>query len=116
MVTSFFYWFPRIEPGGFLVIEDIQPINDANRFRTDFMPQIMADLHFCGDPKQPRDEACFPQLYQLLQSIHCEMHICIFERNQQPAIPDLSLELSSPPPNALDMTQCYSFANKFGKV
>jgi hypothetical protein len=80
------------------------------------MPQIMADLHFCGDPKQPRDEACFPQLYPLLQSIHCEMHICIFERNQQPAIPDLSLELSSPPRNALDMTQCYSFANKFGKV
>jgi hypothetical protein len=114
MVQSVFFWFPRIEPGGMLIVEDIQPIHEANRFRTQFLPQIMADLHFCGDPKQPRDEACFPQLYPLLHSIHCEMHICVLERNQAPAIPDLSLELSRPPPNALDMSQCYSFAHSFG--
>jgi hypothetical protein len=116
MAQSFFFWFPRIEPGGFLVIEDIQPIQDANRFRTDFLPQIMSDLHFCGDPKESKDEACFPTLHPLLHSIHCEMHICIFERNQKPAIPDFSLELSKSPPNALDLNKCYSFAHKFGRT
>jgi hypothetical protein len=114
MVQSVFFWFPRIEPGGLLVIEDIQPIHEANLFRTQFLPQIMADLHFCGDPKETKDEACFPQLYPLLQSIHCEMHICVFERNQEPAIKDISIEASKSPPNALDLTQCYSFANPFG--
>lgn len=115
MVYTFFFWFPRIEPGGILVIEDVQPISEANLFRTQFLPQIMADLHFCGDPKQQKDQACFPQLYPFLQSIHCEMHICVFERNDKEAAPNLSVEDSKPPPNALDMSQCYSFANVFGK-
>jgi hypothetical protein len=114
MVQSVFFWFPRIEPGGLLVVEDIQPIYEANLFRTQFLPQIMADLHFCGDPQQEKDEACFPQLYPLLQSIHCEMHICIFERNQVPAIPDLSMEDSTVPSNALDLTKCYTFSHPFG--
>lgn len=114
MVQSVFFWFPRIEPGGLLVIEDIQPIHEANLFRTQFLPQMMADLHFCGDPKEQKDEPCFPQLYPLLQSIHCEMHICIFERNQEPAVPGMSVEASAIPPNALDLTKCYSFANSFG--
>lgn len=114
MVYSFFFWFPRIEPGGILIIEDVQPIDEANLFRTQFLPQLMADLHFCGDPGQKKDEACFPQLYPLLQSIHCEMHICVFERNNSPAQPNLSIESSKPPPNALDMNQCYTFSNVFG--
>jgi hypothetical protein len=114
MVHTFFFWFPRIEPGGMLIVEDIQPIQEANLFRTQFLPQIMADLHFCGDPKQKKDHACFPNIYPLLQSIHCEMHICVFERNQEPAIPNLPLDKSIPPPNALDMSKCYSFANAFG--
>ncbi|KAG7372513.1 hypothetical protein IV203_018656 [Nitzschia inconspicua] len=109
MATSVFFWFPRIEPGGFMVIEDIQPIADANLFRTQFMPQIMSDLHFCGDPEF-QDQACFPTLYPLLQSIHCEMHICVLERNEKSANYSLSLELSKPPPNALDLQKCYSFA------
>jgi hypothetical protein len=114
MVQSVFFWFPRIEPGGLLIVEDIQPIHEANKFRTQFLPQIMSDLHFCGDPAQEKDMACFPQLYPLLQSIHCEMHICVFERNQVPAIPNLSLEQSMAPSNALDMSQCYSLAKAFG--
>lgn len=114
MVQTVFFWFPRIEPGGMLIVEDIQPIEEANLFRTQFLPQIMSDLHFCGDPKQKPDEACFPQLYPLLQSIHCEMHICVFERNQVPAIPDLSIEESSVPSNALDMSKCYTFSHPFG--
>ena len=114
MIYSVFFWFPRIEPGGILIIEDVQPIDEANLFRTQFLPQLMADLHFCGDPKQQKDEACFPQLYPLLQSIHCEMHICVLERNDKPAVPYLSIEDSKPPPNALDMSQCYTFANVFG--
>jgi len=114
MIYSIFFWFPRIEPGGILIIEDTQPIDEANLLRTQFLPQIMADLHFCGDPNQHKDEPCFPQLYPLLQSIHCEMHICVLERNERPAIPYLSIEESKPPPNALNMTQCYTFANVFG--
>ena len=96
MIYSIFFWFPRIEPGGILIIEDIQPIEEANLFRTQFLPQIMADLHFCGDPNEHKDQACFPQLYPLLQSIHCEMHICVFERNEEPAVPLLSIEKSKP--------------------
>ena len=97
-----------------LIVEDIQPINEANRFRTQFLPQIMSDLHFCGDPAQEKDMACFPQLYPYLQSIHCEMHICVFERNDKPADPALSLEESTTPSSALDMSQCYSLAHAFG--
>ena len=78
MAQSVFFWFPRIEPGGLMVVEDIQPIDEANLFRTQFLPQIMSDLHFCGDPEQPPDNPCFPTLQPLLQSIHFEMHIWIF--------------------------------------
>jgi hypothetical protein len=114
MVQTMFFWFPRIEPGGMLIVEDIQPISLANRFRTQFLPQIMSDLHFCGDRNEPHDELCFPTLFPYLQSIHCEMHICVFERNQKPADHNLSLEASKAPPNALDLTKCYTFANGFG--
>ena len=88
-------------------MEDIQPIDEANAFRTQFLPQIMKDLHFCGDPSEKSDELCFPSLFPLLASIHCEMHICIFERNDHPAR-ELSLEESSLPNNALDLKQCKS--------
>ena len=46
MVQTVFFWFPRIAPRGLLVVEDIQPIQEANAFRTQFLPQIMKDLHF----------------------------------------------------------------------
>ena len=107
MAQTVFFWFPRIEPRGLLIVEDIQPIGEANAFRTQFLPQIMKDLHYCGDPKQESDELCFPTLFPLLASIHCEMHICIFERNDHPAI-EPSLENSTIPANALDLTQCKS--------
>lgn len=110
MVQTVMFWFPRIEPRGLLIVEDIQPIYEANAFRTQFLPQIMKDLHFCGDPKQEADELCFPTLFPLLASIHCEMHICIFERNDHPA-KELSLEDSKVPNNALDLTQCKSMLN-----
>ena len=41
MAQSVFFWFPKIEPRGMLIVEDIQPISDANAFRTQFLPQIM---------------------------------------------------------------------------
>lgn len=104
MAQTFFYWFPRIEPGGLLIIEDIQPIQEANKFRTQFLPQIMADLHFCGDPTFPED-ACFPTLQPLLAGIHCEMHICVFKRNNKPAV-ELSLDESTLPAGALDKSTC----------
>lgn len=109
MVQSVLFWFPRIEPGGIMIVEDIQPIGIANKFRTQFLPQIMADLHFCGDPKEGKDPSpCFPLLQKMLQSIHCEMHICVFERNQAPSIPDLPLANSTLPDNALDASKCAS--------
>jgi hypothetical protein len=106
MAASMFFWFPRIQPRGLFIMEDIQPISDADKFLTQFLPQIMADLHFCGDPKWP-DEPCFPTLQPLLASIHCEMHICIFERNDEPAI-ELDLVRSKMPENALNLTKCKS--------
>lgn len=110
MAQTVFFWFPKIEPRGLLIVEDIQPISEANAFRTQFLPQIMKDLHFCGDPQQQPDELCFPTLFPLLASIHCEMHICIFERNDH-AAKELSLEKSQLPKNALDLKQCKSMLN-----
>mmetsp|Transcript_5096 Transcript_5096/g.7090 ORF Transcript_5096/g.7090 Transcript_5096/m.7090 type:complete len:396 (+) Transcript_5096:67-1254(+) len=107
MAQSVFFWFPKIEPRGILIVEDIQPISEANAFRTQFLPQLMKDLHYCGDPKQSPDDLCFPTLFPLLASIHCEMHICIFERNDTPS-KELSLAESTMPPNALDMSKCKS--------
>ena len=107
MAQTVFFWFPRIEPRGLLIVEDVQPIAEANAFRTQFLPQIMKDLHFCGDTQQMPDSLCFPTLFPLLASIHCEMHICIFERNDHPAR-EPSLEESTLPKNALDLKQCES--------
>lgn len=109
MATSVFFWFPRIEPGGLMIVEDIQPIEEANKFRTQFLPQIMADMHYCGDASQKLpDDPCFPTLMPLLQSIHCEMHLCIFERNGVQAS-ELDLDKSKMPMNALDFNKCSVF-------
>lgn len=110
MAQSVFFWFPRIAPRGLMIVEDIQPITEANAFRTQFLPQIMKDLHFCGDPAQKDDQLCFPSLFPLLASVHCEMHICIFERNDQPAT-EPSAAASTLPRNALDLKQCESMLN-----
>lgn len=107
MAQSVMFWFPRIQPRGLMIVEDIQPINLADKFRTQFLPQIMADLHFCGDPKW-LDQPCFPTLQPLLASIHCEMNICVFERNDQPAV-NLPVAQSGLPANALDLKKCKSF-------
>jgi hypothetical protein len=108
MAQTVMFWLPQIEPGGVLFVEDIQPTGVANPFATQFLPQVMKDLHYCGNKDKPtEDEACFPTLLGMIQSIHCEMHICVFERNQAPA-KELSVEESSLPANALDMTKCKS--------
>ena len=104
MAKSLFFWFPRIEPGGILVVEDVQPIQEANKFRTDVLPQVMKDLHYCGDPTF-LDKVCFPTIQPLLHSVHCELHICVFERNQEPAIEPSQAE-SIPPPHALRAADC----------
>jgi hypothetical protein len=75
MAQTVFFWFPKIEPRGILIVEDIQPISEANEFRTQFLPQIMKDLHYCGDPKQLSDDLCFPTLFPLLASFIVR---CIF--------------------------------------
>jgi hypothetical protein len=114
MAQSVFFWFPRIEPGGIMIVEDIQPLEKTNLFRTQFIPQLMADLHFCGDPAEKPDSPCFPLLQSLLQSVHCEMHICVFERNKKPAIPDLALTESMLPENALNAMACGSIGSSWG--
>jgi hypothetical protein len=114
MAQSVFFWFPRIEPGGLMIVEDIQPIREANLFRTQFLPQVMSDLHFCGDTAQGPDSPCFPLLQSLLHSIHCEMHICIFERNQKPSIPNLSLTESILPLHTFRALDCPSIGKSWG--
>jgi hypothetical protein len=104
MAISLFFWFPKIEPGGLMIIEDIQPIQEADLFRTNVLPQVLKDLHYCGDPNW-KDKACFPTIWPLLQSVHCEMHICVFERNDQPAV-EYGREESMPPPHALKAEEC----------
>ena len=91
MTTSLFFWIPRLEPGGILIMEDIQPIVEANKFRTHILPQVMKDIHWCGGEitgsmnKEIHDEPCFPQIQSFIASIHCEMHICVFIRNNKPS-------------------------------
>jgi hypothetical protein len=68
------------------------------------VPQVMKDVHYCGD-EQVKDTACFPTIRSLLQSVHCEMHICVFERNDKPAVEFGETE-SMPPAHALDARQC----------
>ena len=108
MAQSVLFWFPRIEPGGFMIVEDVQPIPEANKFRTDILPQLMVDVHYCGGPDVP-DEPCFPTIQPLLQSIHCEMHICILERNQKPSV-EMSLAESTFDKAQLDLSTCKSYS------
>eukprot|EP00533_Pseudo-nitzschia_delicatissima_P007030 CAMPEP_0116104912 /NCGR_PEP_ID=MMETSP0327-20121206/14724_1 /TAXON_ID=44447 /ORGANISM="Pseudo-nitzschia delicatissima, Strain B596" /LENGTH=386 /DNA_ID=CAMNT_0003597227 /DNA_START=117 /DNA_END=1280 /DNA_ORIENTATION=- len=103
MAMSLFYWFPRIEPGGIMVVEDVQPAHEAKKFRTHIVPQVMKDLHWCGGSghKIMDDSLCFPTIQPLLQGVHCEMHICVFVRNDEPAR-ELSEPDSHTPPHAFD--------------
>ncbi|GKZ00293.1 hypothetical protein MPSEU_000982200 [Mayamaea pseudoterrestris] len=106
MAKTVFFWFPRLAPGGLLVVEDIQPIAEADAvaFRNHFLPQVFKDVHYCGDPAIP-DQICFPTLHKFMQSVHCEMHICIFERNDVPA-EELSKEESLPPAHVFNAPPC----------
>jgi hypothetical protein len=72
LVMTVFYWFPKIEPGGILVVEDIEPMHEANQFWADFLPQLLKDLHNCGGkaPEHFKDTACFPTLFPLLHSVN----------------------------------------------
>ena len=87
MATSLFFWLPRIEPGGIFIVEDIQPLDHvgADAFRLKIIPQVMKDLHWCGDPAL-KDTRCFPSLQPFIAGVHCEMHICVFIRNDAAAI------------------------------
>lgn len=78
MATTVFFWLPRVEPGGILVVEDIESFTPANRFRTDFVPQLMMDLHNCGLPEEDKNnKICFPTLQPFLKGISCEFNICV---------------------------------------
>ncbi|CAJ1932768.1 unnamed protein product [Cylindrotheca closterium] len=116
MAASLFFWFPRLEPGGMFFVEGIRPDDNgghgpADQFKTHIVPQVMKDLHWCGhsSTEEPQTDGggvkdpdlCFPQLQPYLQGVHCEMHICVFVRNNRPAA-DPPKELSTVPPNAFE--------------
>ena len=96
MLASVFYWFPKIAPGGVLVVEDIQPFSgDVQRgFKAVFLRKLLSDVHYCGSAGDPEMGATahFPTLQPLLRSVHCELHICVLERNDAPADTALSRE------------------------
>lgn len=70
MAQTVSFWLPRIEPGGILFVEDVQPSDVANPWATQFLPQIMKDLHHCGNTDKPtEDEACFPTLVGMIHSL-----------------------------------------------
>jgi hypothetical protein len=106
MVTSVFFWFPRLEPGGLLFVEDIESQTPANAFRTNFLPQLFMDLNYCGVSDDPiKNKLCFPTLQPFLKGIHCELHMCVLERNDRPAV-EYDKSQSMPPANALDLMKC----------
>lgn len=109
MAVAVFFWLPRLEPGGLLFLEDIEPNvstkHGGHGIQSDFMPQLMSDIHYCGDEFLTEDSACFPQIQGLIQSIHCALHICVIQRNDVPAS-DPPREQSMPPPHALDLQKC----------
>ena len=109
MLVALFFWFPRLEPGGLLIMEDIEA-NVSTKYgghaiQSELLPQIINDVHHCGDAVKTENPACFPSIQRLLKSVHCDLHICVFERNEMPAS-DPSKETSTPPSNALDGKQC----------
>lgn len=109
MVAAVFFWLPRLEPGGLLFLEDIEsnvsPKPVAHGIQSDFIPQLINDVHYCGDANKPEPDPCFPTLVNLIQSVHCDLHICVIQRNMEPAS-DPPKELSIPTPNALDLSMC----------
>jgi len=111
MVATVWFWLPRIEPGGFLILEDIEP-NVGPQFRahaiqSDFLPQLINDVHYCGDPSSPEPTPCFPSLQPLVKSVHCDLHVCIIERTELIPAYDPPKAESVPPPNALDRNKCF---------
>mmetsp|Transcript_25077 Transcript_25077/g.54681 ORF Transcript_25077/g.54681 Transcript_25077/m.54681 type:complete len:369 (-) Transcript_25077:89-1195(-) len=105
MATSLFFWFPRIAPGGILVVEDIEPLSAANDFLLYVLPKVLKDLHYCGRDSNLKEKICFPTIQPLLKSVHCEMHICVFERNSEPSW-EPSREESLPPKDVLKASEC----------
>ena len=44
--------FPKLEPNGLLVVEDIQPLQDIHReFVRGFLRKLMMDVHYCGSAR-----------------------------------------------------------------
>mmetsp|Transcript_12452 Transcript_12452/g.34570 ORF Transcript_12452/g.34570 Transcript_12452/m.34570 type:complete len:399 (-) Transcript_12452:78-1274(-) len=107
MAQSIFFWFPRLEPGGMLFLENIQ---ENTRIRRHFLPQLAQDVHWCGDYSSQNGDApkpCFPTIQPLLKSFHCELHICVLERNHvASSIAEQDISASLPPSNALNSSLC----------
>jgi len=113
MAMALFFWFPRLEPQGLFFLEGIQ---ETTTFRKEFLPQLIRDIHWCGSPpldliegseeEANEEQPCFPTIHRLLKSFHCELHICVFERNNVVVSMEYDLAESTPPPNALNASLC----------
>ena len=109
MLVALFFWFPRLEPGGLLIMEDIEA-NVSTKYgghaiQSELLPQIINDAHHCSDAVKTENPAYFPSIQPLLKSVHCDLHICVFERNEMPSS-DPSKAMSTPPSSALDGKKC----------
>lgn len=100
LATTLFYWFPKLAPGGVLILEDLEPRGPPDMFRLHTLPQLVKDIHYCGRPDF-EENVCFPTIRPLLKSVHCGLHICVVERNEEPAA-YLDRAESKPPAHALD--------------
>lgn len=109
MAAALWFWLPRLEPGGLLFLEDIEPNvsnrHGGHRVQTDLLPQLIHDVHYCGDPQKTEDPPCFPNMLELIQSVHCDLHVCVIERTRNLPAFDPPREDSIPPPNALNLKE-----------
>lgn len=93
-------FFPRLEPGGLLFLE--QP---TRQFRQHVLPQLLHDVNWCSEEHDQRPP-CFPNVQPWLKGVHCELNICVLERNRQPAATRTTPRGMLPPANALNAPQC----------
>ena len=100
MALSVFFWFPKLAPGGLLFVEDIEPLAPPHEFRVYTLPQLLHDVHYCGNPDFS-ETVCFPTIQPLLKSIYCELNVCVLERNDEPAVYYEDKASNSPPKYAL---------------
>jgi hypothetical protein len=94
MIDSLNYFFPRIQANGLFFMEDMACSYHAGSagFVDYSLKPLLDDVN-----RDPLDAATtrkgpnFPELHPLLKSIHCAQGICVFVRNDHPAVMNATL-------------------------